>query len=179
MRSHTTIIMVCLLTAAGLGCNQSSPNSPGRGARIDPPIQQEVKAVSRPSVAPPPFKVAHQSALSASLVVKEDANDDEVAAVLWELRDAAHAHALDKMKISQKAVDARDPNVAFYVYRGAKCANEKYIEGKPPCGPSDHSAGSYTFGSYKKKDWDSGQIITADGKAKQLWDPNTEYVAPR
>lgn len=174
MRSLFSSAMAGLLVCGLAGCKQSAP-TPAPAASHE--AREVVAEFMRPSVAPPAFKVAHQSPLSFSLVVKENATNDEVSSVIWQLRDAAHAHSFDKLKISQKAVDARNPNIAFYVYRGAKCANEKYAEGKPPCGPSDHSAGSYTFGGYRNKDWDSGQVVTADGKSKQLWNPDAPYSA--
>ena len=55
-------------------------------------------------------------------------------ALIYQLRDAAHTRTFDKLNIPQKAVDARDPMVWFHIYRGPKCAAEKYADGKLPCG---------------------------------------------
>ena len=49
------------------------------------------------------------------------------------------------IKIPQKEVDADGTNVWFHIYRGTKCAPEKYAPGAPPCGGSYHAAGDYTF----------------------------------
>jgi hypothetical protein len=125
----------------------------------------------RPSVPPPAFKVFHHDASSITLVTKEDATDPEIEAIVWELRDAAHAHSFDKLYISQKLVDARDPKMWFHIYRGARCASEKYASGAPPCGGSYHAAGDYTLGSFKDRDWDSGTLLHGEDNEIDLWQP--------
>jgi hypothetical protein len=109
-------------------------------------------------------------------VVPEDATDEQVESLIWELRDAAHARTLDKLKISQKMVDERKPLVWFHIYRGAKCASEKYADGPPPCGGSYHAAGDYTYGGYKNRETDNGSIFHGEDHETQLWDPEVVYA---
>jgi hypothetical protein len=47
-------------------------------------------------------------------------------------------------KSPRKQVDADGSTVWFHIYRGPKCAPEKYAPGEPPCGASYHAAGDYT-----------------------------------
>jgi hypothetical protein len=147
------------------------------GCKITPaPSVQSAKEVeeyhypARPAVAPPAFKVFHQDDDTYTLVTKADATDDEVEAILWQLRDAAHAHGFDALHLSQKFVDARKPTVWFHVYRGAKCANEKFTKGDYPCGAKYNGAGDYTLGGYGNPQWESGVLNHADGSLTQLWD---------
>ena len=133
---------------------------------------------ARPAAAPLPFKMFHQDEDTYTLVTDVKATDPQIAAILWELRDAAHAQAFDRLHLSQNFVDTRKPSIWFHVYRGAKCANEKFVQGKYPCGASYHGAGDYTLGSYTNKLWDDGQLRNADGTQTPLWDSEAPYVAP-
>jgi hypothetical protein len=126
-------------------------------------------------VPPPAFKVFHHDASSITLVTKEDATDAEIESLIWELRDAAHAHTFDKLKISQKLVDDRDHKIWFHIYRGSKCASEKYADGPPPCGGSYHAAGDYTFGSYTSPEADNGALLHGEDHETELWDPDAAY----
>ena len=49
--------------------------------------------------------------------------------------------------------------VWFHIYRGPKCASEKYTTGTLPCGPSYHAAGDYTLGSFSNKDRDDAVLL--------------------
>ena len=128
---------------------------------------------ARPDVTAPNFKVFHRDASSITLVTKEDATDAEIESVIWELHDAAHAHTFDKLKIDQKWVDARAPIIWFHIYRGSKCASEKYASGKPPCGDSYHAAGDYTLGGYTNHDRDDGVLLQDEDRQTQLWNADT------
>jgi len=131
-----------------------------------------VQYPARPSIATPAFKVFHHDASSITLVTKENATDAEIETLIWELHDAARAHAFDKLKIDQKWVDARDPMMWFHIYRGSKCASEKYAGGAPPCGGSYHAAGDYTLGGFTNRDRDDGVLLEGDGRSTQLWNPD-------
>jgi hypothetical protein len=137
---------------------------------------------TRPTTPPPPIKLFHQTANSITLTTIPTATDDQISAILWQLRDAAHNHTFDALHIPQKFVDARSPNIWFHLYRGTKCASEKYAPGAPPCGPSYHAAGDYTLGSLHNPNWDSGALITPsttdDPHETNLWPPGSPYQAP-
>jgi len=165
-------ILIALALTFSLGCNSTPPPTPTRK-----PAQATTPP--RPTVAPPTFKVFHQTADTITLVTKETATDEEVKAILWQLRDAAHAHTFDKLKIGQKAVDAGAPTVWFHIYRGAKCASEKYADGAPPCGASYHAAGDYTYGGgTANPQWDKGVLHHGEDQETPLWNSETPYVAP-
>jgi hypothetical protein len=124
----------------------------------------------RPTVPPPPVKLLHQDQDTLTLTTKPDATDDEIAAILWQFRDAAHNHTFDTLHLPQKFIDARQPSVWFHVYRGSKCAAEKFIKGKLPCEASYHGAGDYTLGAYKNPQWEDAVLHNADGTETHLWD---------
>jgi hypothetical protein len=161
------------LTAALLmaGCKSTPPQN----AAVATPHPQAALYPPRPAVPPPAFKVFHHDASSITLVTKEDATDDEIESLIWELRDAAHAHTFDKLTISQKLVDGRDHKIWFHIYRGSKCASEKYASGPPPCGGSYHAAGDYTFGSYTSPEADNGALLHGEDHETELWDPDAPY----
>jgi hypothetical protein len=167
-------LRVVLLTAATLliavGCQSRSDSS--TTVILTKPVFEPV----RPSAAPATFKVFHKSDTTYTLVVPEDATDEQVESLIWELRDAAHARTLDKLKLSQKMVDERKPLVWFHIYRGSKCASEKYADGPPPCGGSYHAAGDYTYGGYRNRETDNGSIFHGEDHETQLWDPEIPYV---
>jgi hypothetical protein len=156
------------------GCKET----PARNASAVSPQAQVVQYPARPSLAPPAFKVFHHDATTITLVTKEDASDAEIESLIWELRDATHARALDKLKISQKMIDDRSPIVWIHVYRGAKCASEKYASGTPPCGASYHAAGDYTYGGYTNHNRDDGVLLHDEDHEIELWNPDAPYAAP-
>jgi hypothetical protein len=109
-------------------------------------------------------------------VTRPNATDDEIAAILYQLHDAAHNHSFDAIHLSQAFVDARKPIVWFHIYRGAKCASEKYTKDPYPCGASYHGAGDYTLGDYKNPQWDDAVLLHPDGAEAHLWDPDAPQV---
>ena len=134
--------------------------------------EHETTYPPRPSVPAPPFKVFHQDNDTYTLVTGENTTDDQVSALLWQFRDANHQHSFDALHLSQKFIDARQPKVWFHVYRGSKCANEKFTKGDYPCGASYHGAGDYTLGGFKDPQYEEGVLIHADGTETRLWDPD-------
>jgi hypothetical protein len=169
--SALTLIMV-MVGVSCIGCNGSAKKA--QPTQTTPTSEHTDNYPPRPSTPPPAFKVFHQDGSTFTLVTKEDATDDEIVALIYELRDAAHTQGFNALHISQKAVDARDPYAWFHIYRGPKCAPEKYVP-KPPCGASYHAAGDYTFGGLKRKDWDDGILIHGQDNETHLWDPDAPY----
>ena len=85
---HSRLLLLAL--ASTFGCN-SAPKQPTlstlpKGATVS-------NMTIRPTVPPPPFKLFHQSPTTLTLVTKENASDEDVEAILWQLRDAAHARS--------------------------------------------------------------------------------------
>ena len=135
---------------------------------------QEAAAIypQRPSVAPPAVKLFHQDKDTLTLTTRPDATDDEIEAILWQFADATRKHSFDSLHLPQAFMDARQPTVWFHVYRGPKCADEKYTKGPLPCDASYHGAGDYTLGSYHDPNWASGVLNHADQSQTQLWNPD-------
>ena len=129
----------------------------------------------RPTATPAAFKVFHYYNSSFTLATPDKATDEEIAALVWQLRDATRTHTLDKLKISQKDADAGS-TTWFHIYRGTKCASEKFTTGKLPCEASYHATGDYTYS--KKPVWDRG-ILLHNEKETQLWDPDAPYTPPK
>jgi hypothetical protein len=167
-----------LVLSIALGCN----STPVHTTSTITAAQTSSQYPTRPTTPPPTFKLFHQTNDSFTLVTTPTATDAQIEAIVWQLRDAAHTHTFDKLNIPQKVVDARDPMVWFHIYRGPKCAPEKYTDGKLPCGASYNASGDYSFGGGANHQWDDGVILhhTAAGEDQQteLWNPNAPYVGP-
>jgi hypothetical protein len=165
------LITFALATASLFGCS-SKPVHNTSTITTDKPAAIQYPA--RPTVPPPPLKLFHHDNSSITLVTSEAATDDQITAILFQLHDAAHAHTFDALHIPQKLVDARDPYMWFHIYRGPKCAPEKYAPGAPPCGGSYHAAGDYTLGSFTNPNRDDAIVFTGpDRKEVHLWNPDT------
>jgi hypothetical protein len=156
-----------------VGCKSSPPPAPA-------PTAETTSAATyppRPSTSPAPFKIFHHANSTFTLTVKENATDDEISSLVWQLRDAARTQSFDKIKIPQKEVDADGSNIWFHIYRGTKCAPEKYSSGEPPCGGSYHASGDYTWVP-QPKPWDKGQLFHGQAQPTDLWDADAPYTPP-
>jgi hypothetical protein len=161
---------VVALGAVGLfvGCKSTAPSVSPVPASTTGTAQYP----PRPTVPPPAFKVFHHDASSITLVTEDSATDAEIESILWQLRDAAQAHSFDKLGIPQKLVDARNPIVFFHLYRGSKCASEKYTSGALPCGASYHAAGEFTLGGFSNHDRADGALLHDEDHQTELWNPD-------
>jgi hypothetical protein len=171
---HPSLLSLTLALTTTLGCN-STPKQPTLSTL---PKDATISNVSiRPTTPPPPFKLFHQTPDgSFTLVTTPTASDAQIAAIVWQLRDAAHTRTFDHLNIPQKVVDARDPMVWFHIYRGPKCAPEKYADGKLPCGASYNASGDYSFGGGANHQWDDGVILHGEDHQTELWNPNAPYT---
>lgn len=176
-RNAISVSAVLCTLFGSLGCN----STPAPEHTAPSTTASTTQYPPRPATPPPPFHLFHTTPDgSFTLVTTPAATDNQIAAIIWQLRDAAHTRTFDHLGIPQKAVDARDPMVWFHIYRGPKCAPEKYTDGKLPCGASYHAAGDYTFGGGPHKDWDDGVLLqptpsTPDHQT-ELWNPNATYA---
>jgi hypothetical protein len=170
---HPSLLLLALGTT--LGCN------PARTAQTITVVTDTTHYPARPTTPPPPFALFHATTDgSFTLVTTPTATDDQIEAIIWQLRDAAHTRTFDKLGIPESKVDARNPIVWFHIYRGPKCAAEAYADGKLPCGDHFNASGDYTFGGGANHQWDDGALLHpnqagADNPTK-LWDPNTPYT---
>jgi len=166
-------ISLLLLPFLLLGCKSAPTLAPTPAADATPAATYP----PRPSTPPAPFKIFHHANSTFTLVVKETATDDEISALVWQLRDAARTSNFDKLHIPQKQVDADGSTVWFHIYRGPKCAPEKYAPGTPPCGASYHAAGDYTLAPTAHPAWDQGQLNNGETQT-DLWDADAPYTPP-
>ena len=156
-----------LLPLLFFGCKSAPPPAPA-------PAQSEPAATypTRPTTPPSSFKIFHHANSTFTLTVPESATDDQISALVWQLRDAARTHTFDKIHIPQKQVNADGANVWFHIYRGTKCAPEKYAPGEPPCGGSYHAAADYTLDTHTTPPWDKGVLLHGEDHPTLLWDPD-------
>ena len=145
------------------------------GCRSVPPVQKPQLSSAaaafpaRPTAAPAPFQLFHQTDNSLILVVPETASDPALAALLYQLREAAQAHAFGQLHLPQKFIDARQPKVFFHLYRGQKCAPETYAKGPYPCGASYHGAADFSIGGFSNPNATDGSLVAPDGAITHLW----------
>jgi hypothetical protein len=151
-----------------IGCKPAPSPATALATTITYPI--------RPTASPTTFKIFHHANSSFTLIVPESATDDQLSALLWQLRDSARAHSLDAIHIPQQQVDSDGSTVWFHIYRGTKCAPEKYASGKTPCGDSYHAAADYTFSPKQTPPWDKGVILHGEGHEADLWNPDAPYT---
>jgi hypothetical protein len=169
-RPHIPLILLALLL---IGCKSAPTPAPT-------PAAETTSAAAyppRPTIPRAAFKIFHHANSTFTLTVSEKATDDEISALVWQLRDAARTRSFDTIKIPQKEVDADGSNVWFHIYRGAKCAPEKYAPGEPPCGGSYHASGDYTWVP-QPKPWDKGQLNPGQDHPTDLWDSEAPYTPP-
>lgn len=163
-------VALCALAVLG-SCKSTPAPTPAPST----PVVTKPAYSPRPTITPPPFKVFHTTDNSITLVTDANATDDQIAAIIWQLHDAARSHTFDKLHIPQTFVDKRDPMIWFHIYRGAKCASEKYTTGTLPCGASYHAAGDYTLGSFSNKDHDDGVLLHDENHQTELWNPDASH----
>jgi hypothetical protein len=166
--SRKTAVAFAAMTLV-LGCKSAPAPTP---APVQPVVAKSAYP-PRPTIPPPPFRVFHTTDNSITLVTVPNATDDQMAAILYQLHDAAHNHSFAALHISQQFVDKRDPMIWFHIYRGPKCADEKYTTDALPCGPSYHAAGDYTLGSFSNKNRDEGALLHGEDHQTELWNPDT------
>jgi hypothetical protein len=166
---HASLYVPLLL----IGCKSAPPPAPATAETTSATTYP-----ARPTTPPAPFKIFHHANSTFTLTIPEKATDDEISALVWQLRDAARTHNFDKIKIPQKQVDADGSTVWFHIYRGPKCAPEKYAPGAPPCGASYHASGDYTFAPHTNPPWDKGQLNPAADHPTDLWDSDAPYTPP-
>ena len=166
------LIQLFSLTVVLTGCHSTQPAT----TKAPTHLQAALYPV-RPTTPPSAVKLFHKTADSLTLVTDTNATDDQIEALVWQIRDAAHTHTLAKLgpsfKDTQSFVD-NNKTTWFHIYRGAKCAAEKYASGNPPCGGSYHAAADYTFGTPGNPNWDQGTLLH-DEKETLLWDPDAPY----
>ena len=153
-------LLLCLSLTFPVGCKTPAPAPAPTTTTPYPP---------RPTTAPAPFTIFHQDNNTYILVVPQTTPDPQLAALLWQLRDAAHAHTFDTLHLSQTFINARHPKVFFHLYRGPKCAAETYKQ-PYPCGPSYHGSADFSIGGFSNPSATDGSLVAPDGTITHLWD---------
>ena len=101
-----------LLLLLLVGCKSSPPAAPAGSSPAPAPA---AAYPARPTTAPAAFKIFHHGNSSFTLTVNDKATDDQLAALVWQLRDAARNHTFDSIHIQQKEVDADGMTVWFHI----------------------------------------------------------------
>jgi hypothetical protein len=174
MTTRAHIPLLLLLPLLVFGCKPAPLPATAPATNSTPSISYP----PRPTRPPAPFKIFHHANSTFTLTVPESATDDQLSTLLWNLHDAAHTHSFDALHIPQKQVDADGRTVWFHIYRGTKCAPEKYAPGKTPCGDSYHAAADYTLSPQKTPPWDKGTLLHGDDHETDLWNPDAPYTGP-
>jgi hypothetical protein len=165
------VISLLLLPLLLIGCKSTPAPTAAPATATEPAATYP----ARPTIPAAPFKIFHHANSSFTLTIPERATDEEISALIWQLRDAARTHTFDALRIPQKQVDADGSSVWFHIYRGAKCAPEKYAPGNPPCGGSYHAAGDYSLAPKMTPLWDKGQLNHGEAQT-DLWNPDAPYT---
>jgi hypothetical protein len=166
------ILLLLVLPLLLVGCKSAS-TTPAPATDTTPAQTYP----TRPTTPPPPFRIFHHANSTFTLTVPESATDDQISTLLWNLHDAAHTHSFDALHIPQKQVDADGRTVWFHIYRGTKCAPEKYAPGNPPCGDSYHAAADFTLSPQKTPPWDKGTLLHGEDHETDLWNPDAPYTS--
>jgi len=159
-----SVALPALMLVLLLGCTTPKPTTQS-------PTLSTTHYTSRPTTPPPPFKLFHQSPDTLTLTTTESASNTQIAALIYQLRDAANTHTFGSIHLPQNLIDARNPIIWFHIYRGPKCASEKYAA-KLPCGPSYHAAGEFTLGSLHDPNRTDGAIDIDENHQTELWNPD-------
>jgi len=163
----TSVLLGLVAMFALVGCHSASAPTPSSTSTTQP----TKKYPTRPTIPPPPFKLFHQSPDTLTLTTTESASNTQIAALIYQLRDAANTHTFGSIHLPQALIDARAPIVWFHIYRGTKCASEKYAA-KLPCGPSYHAAGEFTLGSFHNPNRTDGELNLDENHTTALWNPD-------
>jgi hypothetical protein len=169
-RPSTTLLLFLPLLL--VGCKSAPSAAPPSTVDTIPVLTYPTRPVT---TLPTPFRIFHHANSSFTLTVPESATDDQISALLWQLRDAAHTRSFDAIHIPQKQVDGDGRTVWFHIYRGTKCASEKYASGKSPCGDSYHAAADYTLSPQRTRPWDKGTLLHGEDHETDLWNPDAPY----
>ncbi|MDE1155597.1 MAG: hypothetical protein PW735_07675 [Acidobacteriaceae bacterium] len=172
---HGILQNIACASLASLCLAAGCRNAPAPQSAAQPAGKPAQSYPARPSITAPAFRLFHKTNDSFTLVTDEHATDEQIEAILWQLHDAAHTHSFDRIGIPQSLVDKRDPILWFHLYRGARCASEKYTTGALPCGASYHAAGDYTLGGFTNKNRDEASLLQADDRELPLWPSDTNH----
>ena len=168
-RSHIPLLLLPLLL---IGCKSAPAPAPTPAAETTPAVTYP----ARPTTPPPAFKIFHHANSSFTLTVKDTATDDEISALVWQLRDAARTHSFDNIKIPQKEVDADGTTVWFHIYRGTKCAPEKYAPGPLPAEPATTPPATTPSPPTPPPVGQRLNSTPANDHPTDLWNPDAPYT---
>jgi len=173
-----TLRLTLLTTALVLtGCQPTPPKPVPEPTPKPAMMSSQTRAADAQLAAThPPFKLFLQKIdMPTVLVVAETTPDDQLKSLLWYLRTKIRANAFKDLGIKPTATLYGIPGYTsgmVDLYRGPKCASEKYTpEGHPdPCGPSIHKSASYHWGDGNDPHADRADLISATGTVTPVFD---------
>ena len=114
------------------------------------------------------------------LVVTETTTDDQLKSLLWHLRTKIRANAFKDLGIKPTTTLYGIPGYTsgiVDIYRGSKCASEKYTpEGRPdPCGSSIHASANYHWGDGNDPHADGAYLVSTNGTVTPIFDSTDNW----
>jgi hypothetical protein len=103
-----------------------------------------------------------------SVVVPPQTTDEELKRLVWYFREKVRAGRFREIGINKPSNINRAGKLDYGggiigIYRGAKCANEQFIDTNGPCGYGEHDSAVYQWGIEGDPQKDSGGITTREG----------------
>lgn len=178
-----TLRLTLLATAFTLtGCQPPPPKpipEPTPKPAMMPPSVRAEKA--QLAAAHPPSKLFLQKIdMPTVVVVAETTPNEQMKALLWYLRTKIRTNAFKDLGLK--------PTDTFYgapgytsgivdIYRGSKCASEKYTpQGHPdPCGPSIHKSASYHWGDGNDPHADGAYLVAETGAVTPVFESTDHW----
>lgn len=169
-----------------------------KGSPVEPPKTPESNAASqdksspvianaRPQIAPPKYRMIHQTAeWPGPFIVAVGTTDDELKSLLWDIRDKIRSHSYKELGLNEPSQSNRQYlSGMIEVFRGPKCAPEIYNwerscarKSDCPCGDGDHNAGYYQWGLGGHYDEDEAGIFSSDRTWTLVFDAKDGYKLP-
>jgi hypothetical protein len=103
-----------------------------------------------------------------SVVVPPQTTDEQLKRLVWYFREKIRAGRFSEIGITKPTNTNRAGKLDYgggiiAVYRGARCANEQFIDANGPCGYGEHDSAMYQWGIEGDPQKDSGGITTKQG----------------
>ena len=146
------------------GCHK--PSSPTQDAATTGSEKPKTTPVKPVIVVAPDFFISHQDQQYAVVIVPQTTTDEGIANLIWLLRDSAYSKSMNSLGFSETIVENRDWLYSFHIFRGKKCADENYRNGREPCASSKQEAGIFQYGSFHDRNDDAATIYHDQDESK-------------
>jgi hypothetical protein len=184
------VVVGGLVTLMVIFAIKGSPVEPAKTPESSVASQDKsspVIASARPQIAPPKYRMIHQTAeWPGPFIVAVGTTDDELKSLLWDIRDKIRSHSYKDLGLNEPSQSNRQYlSGMIEVFRGPKCAPETYnwksscaLKSVCPCGDGDHNAGYYQWGLGGHYDEDEAGIFSSDRNLTIVFDAKDGYKLP-